>query len=66
MLFIWGPGRVLPVRVTSFSVDEQEFLPTLYPIRATVWCSCTVLTEDSFKKLGRKLSMKELAIKAYK
>ncbi len=67
VLFIWGPGRVLPVRVTSFSVDEQEFLPTLYPIRATVSVGLTVLTEDSFKKLGRKLSMgEELAIKAYK
>ena len=26
--FIWGPGRILPVRVTSFSVEETLFSPT--------------------------------------
>ena len=36
VLFCWGPGRVVPVRLTSFSVEEQAFSPTLYPIRAKV------------------------------
>ena len=35
-LFVWGPGRIVPVRLTSFSVEEEAFSPILYPIRATV------------------------------
>ena len=67
VLFIWGPGRILPVRLTSFSVDEQAFSPTLYPIRASVTVGLQVLTDQTFKKLGRKLSAsEELAITAYK
>jgi hypothetical protein len=34
VLFFWGPGRIVPVRITSFTVDEQAFNPILYPIRA--------------------------------
>ena len=36
VLFVWGPGRILPVRITSFSVDETLFSPSLHPIQATV------------------------------
>jgi hypothetical protein len=36
VLFFWGPGRIVPVRITSFSVDEQAYSPILYPIRAKV------------------------------
>ena len=36
VLFVWGPGRILPVRVTSFAVDETLFAPSLYPLQATV------------------------------
>ncbi len=41
--FIWGPGRILPVRINTFSVEEQEFLPSLYPSRATVNLTLVVL-----------------------
>jgi len=68
VLFVWGPGRIIPVRLTSFSVEEQAFSPMLYPIRASVSVGLQVLTEESFNKLGRKnLSMSEkLAVAAYK
>jgi len=67
VLFVWGPGRILPVRLTSFSVEEQAFSPTLYPIRASVTVSLQVLTDQVFKKLGRKLSAsEEMAVAAYK
>lgn len=67
VLFVWGPGRILPVRLTSFSVEEQAFSPTLYPIRATVSVGMQVLTENHFKKPGKVLSTSEkLAIAAYK
>jgi hypothetical protein len=67
VLFVWGPGCIVPVRLTSFSVEEQAFSPTLYPIRAKVTVGLQVLTEDSFKKPGKVLSTsEELAIVAYK
>lgn len=36
VLFVWGPGKIYPVRITSYSVEEQAFSPLLYPIRAKV------------------------------
>jgi len=49
VLFVWGPSRILPVRVTSFSVEETLFSPTLHPIQATVTLGLEVLTPDVFK-----------------
>jgi len=48
-LFVWGPKRVLPVRLNNFSITEQAFDPGLNPIRASVSLSLTVL---SYKELG--------------
>jgi hypothetical protein len=42
--FVWGPRRVLPVRVESFTVDEQLFDPSLNPIRASVNLQLRVLS----------------------
>ena len=67
VLFVWGPGRIVPVRLTSFQVEEQAYSPTLYPIRAEVTVGLRVLTEDSFRAAGRKMTAAEdLAIAAYK
>ena len=49
VLFVWGPGRILPVRVTSFSVEESLFAPSLHPTQATVTLALEVLTPDAFK-----------------
>jgi hypothetical protein len=43
-LFIWGPKRVLPVRLTSFSITEEAYDVNLNPIRATVNLGLRVLT----------------------
>jgi hypothetical protein len=43
-LFIWGPARVLPVRVASVSITEQAFDPLLNPILAKADLSLKVLT----------------------
>ncbi len=51
-LFIWGPGRIVPVRLTSFTVEEQAFSPLLYPTRAVVSAGFTVLTPSAFERLG--------------
>lgn len=43
-LFIWGAKRVVPVRVSSFSVEEEAYDAALNPIRASVSFSMRVLT----------------------
>lgn len=35
-LLVWGARRILPVRLTEFSVTEEAFDPALNPIRAKV------------------------------
>lgn len=48
--FVWGPGRILPVRVTSFSVEEQEFMSfSLYPLRAKVTMGLQILREGDYQ-----------------
>lgn len=43
-LFIWGPKRVLPVRLTEFSIAEEAYDPQLNPIRAKVSLGLRVLS----------------------
>jgi hypothetical protein len=43
-LFIWGQRRILPVRLTSFTITEDEFDAQLNPIRAKVKLSLRVLS----------------------
>ncbi len=43
-LFIWGPKRVLPVRLTEFSITEEAYDPQLNPIRARVALGLRVLS----------------------
>ena len=43
-LFIWGPKRVLPVRLTTFSITEQAYDVDLNPIRANVDLGLRVLS----------------------
>jgi hypothetical protein len=45
-LFVWGRSRVLPVRVTDFSITEEAFDTELNPIRAKVSLGLRVLTID--------------------
>lgn len=46
VLFFWGPGRIVPVRITTFAVEEQAFSPILYPLRAKVSLGMRVLDEN--------------------
>ena len=43
-LFIWGPKRVLPVRLTQFSITEEAYDVNLNPIRAKVGLGLRVLS----------------------
>jgi hypothetical protein len=48
-LFVWGEKRVLPVRLTSFSITEEAYDPALNPIRAKVELSLQVLSYADFQ-----------------
>jgi hypothetical protein len=43
-LFVWSTQRVVPVRVTEFSITEEAFDPSLNPIRAKVSLGMRVLS----------------------
>lgn len=45
-LLIWGPSRVLPVRVTDLTIAEEAYDPGLNPIQAKVTVAVRVLTYD--------------------
>jgi hypothetical protein len=46
MLFVWGKNRIIPVRLTDFSITEEAFDPNLNPIRAKVSLGMRVLSVD--------------------
>ena len=48
-LLVWGLKRVVPVRVTEFSVTEEAYDPSLNPIRAKVSLGLRVLSYDDFE-----------------
>jgi hypothetical protein len=58
VLFFWGPGRIVPVRINDFSVDEQAFSPTLYPIRAKVSIGLKVLDARAFDNQDQTAAVK--------
>lgn len=43
-LFIWGPGRIVPVRVTALTITEKLYNSTLSPTHAEAQLSLRVLT----------------------
>ncbi|MGB3615222.1 MAG: hypothetical protein WBA10_15620, partial [Elainellaceae cyanobacterium] len=45
-LFVWGKNRVLPVRLTEFSITEEFYDVNLNPIRAKVSLGMRVLNYD--------------------
>ena len=46
VLFVWSANRVVPVRVTEFSITEEAFDPSLNPTRAKVSLGLRVMTTD--------------------
>jgi len=58
-LFIWSKNRVLPVRLTEFSITEEAFDPSLNPLRAKVSLGMRVLSVNDlgFEHKGGNLFM---------
>jgi hypothetical protein len=62
-LFVWGPGRIVPVRLTSFNVEEVQYNQLLYPHRAKVAVGMRVVTSDEIRLIRpQKLEHKIAAI----
>jgi hypothetical protein len=64
-LFVWSSTRVIPVRITEFSITEEAFDPNLNPIRAKVSLGLRVLSVDDlgFEHPGGRLFMSYLTNK---
>ena len=64
-LFVWSRSRVIPVRLTEFSVTEEAFDTSLNPIRAKVSLGLRVLTVDDlgFSHPGGRMFMTYLGNK---
>ncbi len=46
VLFVWSKSRIVPVKVSDFSITEEAFDPALNPIRAKVSLGLRVLSVD--------------------
>ena len=64
-LFVWSKTRVVPVRLTDFSITEEAFDPNLNPIRAKVSLGMRVLNIDDlgFEHPGGRIFMSYLTNK---
>jgi hypothetical protein len=58
-LFVWSASRIVPVRLTEFSITEEAFDPQLNPLRAKVSLTLRVLSIDDllFSDRGGSLYM---------
>jgi hypothetical protein len=64
VLFIWGPGRILPVRVTGLTITEKLYDSTLLnPTHADVQVGLKVLTPEELEFVNGPL--KDIAKAAY-
>ena len=64
-LFVWSKSRVVPVRLTDFSITEEAFDTSLNPIRAKVSLGLRVLNVDDlgFQHPGGQMFMTYLSNK---
>ena len=66
VLLVWGPERVVPVRVESVSVAETAFDQRLNPIQAKVELGLRTLQESELQAAGgvfQALSLVQLVAK---
>jgi hypothetical protein len=64
-ILVWGPARVVPVKLTNLQITEQAHNPALVPIRASVEVSANVLTYEDLPlaDVGFGLSVAHLVAK---
>jgi hypothetical protein len=64
-VLVWGPARILPIKLTNLQITEKAYSPTLQPIRASAQIAATVLTYDDLPvgDVGYGLSVANLVAK---
>jgi hypothetical protein len=64
-ILVWGKNRIVPVRITEFSITEEAYEPALNPIRARVSLGLRVLNvlDLGFQHRGGTLFMAYLRTK---
>ena len=66
-LLVWGIGRIVPIRVTSYQIEETSFLPNLRPLQATVSISFEVLSSFMFRgEQGLSVTLAKAAYDFYR
>lgn len=63
VLFIWGAGRILPVRITALSITEKLFDTNLNPTQAEVELGFRVMTPEELESVTGPF--KTIAVAAY-
>jgi hypothetical protein len=64
VLFVWGPGRIVPVRVTGLTITENLYDALLNPIQADAVITLKVLTPEELAAVRGPLA--EIAKGSYK
>lgn len=49
VLFVWGPGRIVPIRITGLTVTERLYDPALNPTLAEVQITMRVPTDEELR-----------------
>lgn len=66
ILFVWGPGRILPVKVSSLSITETLYDTwLLHPIQASVKIELKVLTREELAAMDKDALLQPLCKGAY-
>jgi hypothetical protein len=63
VLFVWGPARIVPVRVTDLQITEQLYDELLNPVHAEAQIGLRVLTPDELAAVQEP--MRDIANVAY-
>ena len=61
-LFVWSKSRIVPVKITEFSVTEEMFDSNLNPIRARISLGLRVLTDNLSREVDAPLGLSVLEI----
>jgi hypothetical protein len=63
VLFVWGPGRIVPVRITGMTVAEKLYDARLNPTYAEVQISMRVPTDEELRAMGDGAKVATTALK---
>ncbi len=66
VLFTWGAGRILPVRLSDYEIAEEAYAPDLYPWRAKMTVTLKVLTPEALEKSVEEGLARDIAATAYR